>query len=153
MKKATKGIYTFEQILYTLLLVPMFIGHLLAILQEDFLLFSMFCQLLIGIAQLLSGLLHLVTYNDQKRAKYLGRALVFVILLIFGSIGLEYIKLLGDGITVFIGILFVIIIPSGIAIWYTIQTNMDRKLAKPAIKKNKQIKQNEDLLDDIQITR
>lgn len=147
MKKATKGIYTFEQVLYTLLLIPMLIGHLIAIVEPAVLIVSMLAQFLIGCAQVLSGLLHTVVYSDSKRAKYLGGALGFVLLLSFGT------YLLGNNESLFLGVIFVIMIPTGIAIWYTIQTDMDRKLAEVRVKKPNQTQYDEDLLDDIQIIR
>ncbi len=155
MKKATKGIYTFEQILYTLLLIPMFIGHVMAIQEPEMLILSMGAQFVMGCAQVLSGLLHTVVYSDSKRAKYLGGALGFVMLLILVVTVMDSLSftIINGGIPKFIAVLFMIIIPSGIAIWYTIQTNIDRKLAEATTKKPKQIKYDEDLLDDIHIVR
>jgi hypothetical protein len=152
MRVATKKIYQIELILQVICLIPLIIGHIGALVEPWTLILGLSAQFLIGCIQVLSGLGHYAVYKDKGRGTYLLCAMGYLIVLYFGTFLVasitEFAHSNWEIVGMMLAILFHIIIPSGIALWYA-KTTFDRMNVAPVKSPKLKIKNGDkDLLDD-----
>ncbi len=136
--------YRIDTYVQGIFIVPMLLCYLLGFFVPAFFVFGAMLQFFLGAAQLLSGLIHSIKYHDPKRRKYVKFAISYLASLFIGGMLLEHLEIDAS----FLFIIFLIIIPAIIAIWYFNLTYEDYKAAPNSIKKREY---QEDLLDDMTI--
>jgi hypothetical protein len=152
MSTATKKTYQIELILQVICLIPLVIGHIGALIEPWTLILGLSAQFLIGCIQILSGLGHYLVYNDKGRGMYLLSAIGYLLVLYLGTFlvisVVESTNANMDVLGVVLLIIFHLIIPSSIALWYT-KTTFERMNRAPAKSPKLKIKNGDkDLLDD-----
>ncbi len=136
-----------EFFMQALLYILMVSSYLLGFFFEGAFFVALIFQFFVGLFQVLSGFLHMLAYRSLIHARYLARVLLFFI-----TMGLVFFTLEQVGASTrfqeFNGLLFVILIPIGIATWYLhmLTWYYGGKYQKLGASTSQ-----EDLLDDLQI--
>lgn len=130
-KKAFLSIDVVAQLILLILLV---VSTLLAILSGgETAIYVGLVLFFLGLWQVGSGILFGIIRNDGKRAEYVIKSLAYVFFLAFGCSILE-----GSSINGFVTwsliILFFLVIPSGIAVWYFRHSQADLEKLRLEIK-------------------
>jgi hypothetical protein len=147
MNQPTKKAYQYDLLIQGLFYVPMMCFYLIGFLAPGAFFIAMILQFFVGVAQVSSGTCHALLYGDEKHKKYLTLAIAYLVFLPLGGVLMESMNLRG-GEEVLI-ILFLFIIPVGIATWYYHLTWFEYKNAIAALDGDyrDQVFQ-EDILDD-----
>jgi hypothetical protein len=142
MSTATKSTYR-KDLTAQFLYVPMMGFYLLGIISLEFIILGVILQFFVGVAQILSGVIHIYYFDDSFHKKYLTGSLSYLLFLYIAvSTGVNW--------PVLITILF--IIPTGIATWYIYKTWKMYKNFDEAEKGEKHLRSyHDDILDDILI--
>ena len=145
MRKASKNVLGVDLSLQVVLVGFMLVFYVLGLASRSFLVLALLAQLGVGVVQVLSGLLHSISYQDKTRQKYTVFALFYVVGLILGG------SLILDWVILGFFVIFVALIPVGIAIWYCNLTYQDWKSTVAISKgmKHQNLGQ-EDILDDVE---
>lgn len=147
MKQASKQTYHNDLIFQGLFYIPMMFLYLIGFIAPGAFIIGMILQFFVGCAQVISGIFHTTRYQDEQHNRYLTIAIGYLTFLFLGGMGLSNLNVGGSGI---IMIVFLFIIPVGIATWYYRLTWLAYKNAETVIKKEgyKKLFQ-DDVLDDI----
>ncbi|MCP4437937.1 MAG: hypothetical protein GY810_03255 [Aureispira sp.] len=145
MRTATKGTLGVDFSLQVVSVGLMLITYVLGLLIPGFIALALLVQFIVGVVQVMSGLLHSIRFKDKVRQQYTAFALFYVLGLILGG------SLLSDWGMLGFFVIFVVLIPVGIACWYCNLTYQDWKAAPTKVNgdvKHQYVGQ-EDVLDDI----
>ena len=149
MKQATKQTYNNDLVFQGLFYIPMMFLYAIGLLVPGAFMIGMILQFFVGCTQVLSGIFHSARYQDEAHKRYLTIAIGYLTFLFVGGMGLSNIYFGSSGVVI---ILFLFIIPVGIATWYYRLTWLAYKNAGELIDGEyaKQAFQ-EDILDDIML--
>ena len=148
MNRPTKEIYHSDLVFQGLFYFPMMCSYLIGIIIEPgALMLGLFIQFFVGVIQVLSGLFHSIRYKDKEHQYYLGVAIACLALLFVGKMFLGMIYFWGEEALI---VLFLFIIPVGIATWYYRLTWRAYKRVDAVLEEVYPTKPfQEDILDDV----
>lgn len=146
MGTITKKVLAIDLAIQSILVGAMLFFYVVGLVTEGVWVFALLVQLVVGIVQVSSGFIHTIVNQDKTRGKYTAFALAYVTSLILG------VNLIGDWAFISFFVIFVILIPVAIAVWYTNLTyqnwqkapNIDNTIVR------KSHKGDEDILDDVE---
>lgn len=116
MNRPSKQTYHNDLVFQGLFYFPMMLSYLIGIIFErDVLMLGLFIQFFVGVIQVLSGLFYSIRYQDKAHQNYLTIAIGYIAFLFLGSIGFVDVYFWGAEALI---ILFLFVIPVGIATWY-----------------------------------
>lgn len=147
MSRPTKQTYRTDLVFQSLFYLPMMFLYLIGIVVPYVFMLGLLVQFFVGVIQVLSGIFHLIRYQDKAHQNYLIVAIGYVTFLFLGNMGLWNMFFLE---TRMLTILFLFIIPVGIATWYYRLTWQAYEKADGLIDEeylNKPFQ--EDILDDV----
>lgn len=146
MNQPTKQTYQNDLILQGLFYIPMMFLYLIGIVAPGGLVLGALTQFFVGVSQVMSGTFHTVRYEDEEHKRYLRIAIAYLTFLFLGGMSLSVFNFGGVELLI---ILFLFVIPVGIATWYYRLTWLAYKNAATFIDKRPQNKPfQEDILDD-----
>lgn len=146
MRTATKTTLATDLAIQGILVGAMLIFYVLGLLEGGLWGLGLLAQFFVGVVQVTSGVLHSIAYKDKTRIKYTTFAIPYVAaLILFGN-------LIGNWGFVAFFVIFVILIPVAIAIWYTNLTYRDWKkaIAPKTGTTKKSYEGHENVLDDVE---
>ena len=145
MNQQIKKHYRIDLILQSIVYVPMMIFYVLGFIETAFLVLGALLQFFVGIAQVSSGAFHTVWHKNPLHKKYFIGAISYLAFLFLGG-ALIANALYGSAVL----IIFVLIIPVGIATWYYRLTLANYKKTNDTTNSfNPNISPREDVLDDL----
>ena len=141
MTYATKKAYQTDLAIQKMVLFPMIFFYVTIVLCY----FGMMIQILVGIAQVTSGLTHALYYKDPRRQKYIAGVLCYFMTWLIPSLLPHEVQ--NDYIGA-LGFIWVFLVPTGIAIWYYRLTKKDLEAFEAKEEENYgSIEWKEELLD------
>lgn len=149
MNQQTKQTYYNDLVFQGLFYVPMMFLYLIGFIAPGALFIAMILQFFVGCTQVISGIFHSTRYQDEPHEKYLTIAISYLVFLFLGGMVFSNMHFAGSWI---VAVLFLFIIPVGIATWYYRLTWLAYKDAEELIDGEyaKQTFQ-EDVLDDMML--
>ena len=149
MNQPAKQTYQNDLIFQGFFYFPMMIAYLFGFLESEGFVLGALLQFLVGVSQVISGAFHSVRYEDKVHKRYFAMAIGYLAFLFLGGMLMSEMYLGGAG-DVFI-ILFLFVIPVGIATWYYRLTWLAYKKA-PVVMDGEEMPRRkpfqEDILDD-----
>jgi len=116
--KTKKALLSIDVVVQLILLILLIGATLISTLSGgDTAIFLGLVLFFLGLWQVGSGILFGIIRNDGKRAEYVIKSVIYVAVLYFGCFAMEGSSINGF-VTWFLIILFFLVIPSGIAVWY-----------------------------------
>lgn len=146
MRTATKNVLATDLAIQSILVGAMLFFYVIGLAMDGIWILALLAQLIVGIVQVSSGFIHTIVYQDKIRGKYTVFALAYVTgLILMGN-------LIGDWAFISFFVIFVILIPVAIAVWYANLTyqnwqktpNIDNTIVR------KSYEGEEDILDDVE---
>ncbi|WP_052597903.1 hypothetical protein [Aureispira sp. CCB-QB1] len=152
MNQPTKQTYQNDLIIQSVFYLPMMALYPIGFVEIEVFIIGALLQFFVGVTQVLSGAFHSIRYRDDTHKRYFLLAVGYLLFLFIGGTLLEYLDVyLGILDKVFI-ILFLFIIPVGIATWYYRLTWLAYKNADVFMDGSRQSGAfREDVLDDVML--
>ena len=142
MTTRTEPTYIHNFALQCVFYVPMIIGYLIGLFfSESWLILALLAQFFVGCSQVLSSIYYSIKYDIEHQKKYLAVAIVYILFLFLLSIIANHFIAL---------VLFVCLIPVGMATWYNYNLYVRGQAIKKEHKKDYG-NHDETILDDLSL--